>query len=96
MPQPKKKLKKSYDFKMDSLGEFDELFIREAFVHIERMGDTAFWIGIYPPVKSGFPNIMLNTGVSKGRWYFNVEEDAVDGQSVSVTSPRKKAKRATT
>ena len=66
-------------------GEFDETFVANASVHIERMDDTAYWIGIYTPDGKG---IMVNTGVYRGEWYFNVEEDSPDGRSFTVRRPR--------
>ena len=79
---------KHHDFSRQD-DELDEVFIRNASVHIERMDDTAFWIGIYPPESSGFPSIMLNTGVYKGEWFFNVEEDCLDGpRDFIVRRPR--------
>lgn len=71
-----------------AMGEFDELFVRNAFVHIERMNDTGFWIGIDLPKSSGLPRIMINTGVHQGVWFFNLSEDSMDGQTVTVQRPR--------
>lgn len=68
-------------------GELDEVFIANAFVHIERMGDTAFWIGIEGENK---PMLHLNTGVHRGQWYFNIEVDSNDEPHwLAVQRPRK-------
>ncbi len=87
---PAKQKQKHHEFDISRYDdEFDEVWIKGANVHIERMDETAFWIGIDPPPSSGLPRIMLNTGVCKGEWYFNLEEDCLDGaQSVSVRRPR--------
>lgn len=68
--------------------ELDEVFIKDAHVHIERMDDTSFWIGIHA---TGMAPIMLNTGVCRGVWYFNVEEDSLDhkAQMLRIQRPRK-------
>jgi hypothetical protein len=69
-----------------AMGEFDELWLDKADIHIERMDDAAFWIGFYPEVG---PELMLNTGVYRGEWYFNIYEDVVgDGRDISVRRPR--------
>lgn len=81
------KTQKHHEFG-EGLGEFDEVFIRNAFVHIERMNETGFWIGIDPPKDSGLPRIMVNTGVYKGEWYFNLQEDSTGGKHFSVRRPR--------
>lgn len=72
-------------FTLDFRGEFDELFIRGADIHIERMNETGFWIGIDLPDGE---QIMINTGVHQGVWYFNVEEDKAGGRFLSVQRPR--------
>ena len=57
------KKQKHHDFHLDRIeGEFDELWVGSANVHIGRMNETGFWIGIDPPESSGLPRIMLNTG----------------------------------
>lgn len=74
-------------FRNDSQGEFDETWFSGVNVHIERMSETAFWIGFDFPDGS---RVMLNTGVQRGVWYFNLEEDRLgtDRQCVSVRRPR--------
>lgn len=68
-------------------GELDEVWIENAFVHIERMDDTAFWIGIEG---KGKPMLHLNTGVHRGQWYFNIEVDSLEKpEFLSVQRPRK-------
>lgn len=90
----KPKPKKHHEFS-ETRGEFDEVWVKNAFVHIERMDDKAFWIGIDPPKASGLPRIMLNTGVVNGQWYFNLEEDSLDGKRLEVSRPRgKRARKA--
>lgn len=86
-------MKKQIRFKLDSEGEFDEVFISNASVHIERMNDTGFWIGIEG---KGLPLLMVNTGVHRGKWFFNLEEDAIDGRSFQVQRPRRKVTARTT
>lgn len=75
-----------HDFGMSD-GELDEVFIANASVHIERMDTTAFWIGIDAP---GMAPLMLNTGVHRGIWYFNIQEDSLDdkAQFLSIQRPR--------
>ncbi len=77
---------KPIEFDLDSFGEFDETWFRGADVHIERMNETGFWIGFDLP---GDRRVMLNTGVHKGVWFFNLEEDRIGGGNfVSVQRPR--------
>ena len=76
---------KQHEFHM-ACGELDEVFICNASVHIERMDTTAFWIGIEA---DGLPPLMLNTGVHRGTWFFNVEEDCEQGGAfLQVQRPR--------
>lgn len=84
----KSRSKRHHEFGLDHREEFDEVFVPNAFVHIERMNETGYWIGINAP---GLPSLMINTGVHRGVWFFNVEEDAIGGQSFSVTRPRRKS-----
>lgn len=86
MPKPK-----LHQFSLDKDGELDEVFIKNAFVHIERMNDRGYWIGIYPPDKSGLPKLMVNTGVHFGEWFFGLYEDSEDAkaQSFSTRRPRR-------
>ncbi len=70
-------------FTKDHRGEFDEVWLKNADVHVERMGARSFWIGINSP--GG--DIMINTGIHDGEWYFNVSEDAVDGRFFAVRRP---------
>ena len=75
---------KLHELDMDHRGEFDEVFVRNAFVHVERMADRSFWIGIDSP---GMARLSIRTGVADGKWYFNVEEDTLSGRHESVTRP---------
>jgi len=68
---------------LDGSGEFDETWLCDAYVHIERMNETGFWIGI--KTRTGVL-VTINTGVHKGEWYFNVEEDG--GKHYTVRRPR--------
>ncbi len=77
---------KRHEFSLDDFGEFDEVFVKNASVHIERMDETAYWIGIDAP---GMASLMVNTGTVDGVWYFNVEEDSLDGRDFSVQRPRR-------
>lgn len=65
----------------DYRGEFDEAFIDARHVHIERMGNRGWWIGIW--TKDG-SQIHVNTGIHQGTWFFNVDEDEDSGLSTSV------------
>lgn len=90
LPSYPSKPKKHHRLTFDKIaGEFDEAWISGADVHIERMSDTTFWIGITPPEGSGLPTVMLNTGVHKGEWFFNLYEDCLDdAKDVTVRRPR--------
>lgn len=77
---------KTHKFGLDHRGEFDEVFVKNASVHIERMGETAFWMRIDAP---GLPSLMLNTGVHRGTWYFWGGEDSKQGQHFSIQRPRR-------
>lgn len=72
--------------RLDNRGEFDELFVQDARVHVERMNTRAFWIGI--EVKGG-PMIHINTGIHHGKWFFRVEDvdSPLGGVSESVERP---------
>jgi len=78
--------KRAHRFRLDHRQEFDEVYLAEASVHIERMDETAFWMGIEA---EGLPRLMVNTGVERGQWYFNVEEDEKDGKRFTVQRPRR-------
>jgi hypothetical protein len=74
----------NFSFSMDldiGRAEFDELFVENASVHIERMDEAAFFIGIDA---KGFPGLLVNTGIQGGKWYFNVQEDVNAGRFISV------------
>ncbi len=75
-------------FTKDHRGEFDEVWLKNADVHIERMRARSFWIGINSP--DG--DIMINTGIAYGEWFFNVEEDAINGRFFPVRRPASYAK----
>ena len=81
MPKPKHK------FTLDHLNEFDEVFVSNASVHIERMDEMCYYIGIE---HKELPQLMIRTGVERGVWFFNIEVDSVeDHQFLSVQRPRK-------
>lgn len=81
---------KSHKFSLDHRGEFDEVWVSNAFVHVERMGEKEYWLGIE---RKGMPRISIFTGVYRGKWYFNIFEDGVDGQSFQVQRPRQSERR---
>lgn len=86
VPAPPTDTAQKIDFHNSGDGEFDETWFRSCHVHIERMNETGFWIGFDMP---GDVRVMLNTGVHKGVWFFNLEEDKVgDHQFASVQRPR--------
>lgn len=70
--------------RLDDRKEFDELLVDRADVHIERLDGKAFWIGIYAKGGTGW---MVNTGVVRGKWYFNVQEDAINGRLYRIEVP---------
>ncbi len=72
-------------FHLDPDGEFDEVWLENVSVHIERMHDTGFWIGFDLPDGR---RVMLNTGVVRGRWFFTLQEG---GRVFPVHRPRPKA-----
>lgn len=65
--------------------EFDELFLKDATVHIERMNTRAFWIGIEA---ADGQRIHINTGVEDGKWFFRVEEVDAEGGISEVVERR--------
>lgn len=76
-------------FRLDQNGEFDEFFASNAFVHIERMNERGFWIGITP--RNGH-TVHVNTGAYRGKWYFRIEDaDGGDGHVVERSAIAKKA-----
>lgn len=79
----------SFPLDIDGRREFDETFIRNASVHIERMDECCFYIGIEA---KGLPGLRLFTGIQGGNWFFNIEEDSRGGRFISV---RRKAKFVT-
>lgn len=79
-------MSKRHELRQDSIrGEFDEVCVRNARIHIERMGTTAFWMQIDA---KGLPSLVINTGVHRGVWYFDVWEDGPGGRSLNVERPR--------
>jgi hypothetical protein len=88
----KKKAKKAIQWsRLDWQGEFDEVFVSDAsLVHIERMDERAFWIGI----NVGKRMLMINTGVSDGEWYFRIEEDKIGGKEFVVKRSAKLSDKA--
>ena len=76
--------------RLDHRGEFDEVFVSGASIHVERMDTTGFWIGID---KKGFPSLSIRTGVHRGVWYFNVARhsglhDALPYKEWNIQRPR--------
>lgn len=65
---------KEHEYRSDSLGEFDEVGIANAFIHIERTDEMCFWIGIDSP---GKPSIHIRTGIQDGMRRFRLEEDTI-------------------
>ena len=86
--------KLSHYFKLDGCdpAEFDELFVSSATVHIERVAGMSYSMQITAP---GLPDLRICTEVEKGRWFFSVEEDALNGAAFLVkrTLGRGKVKR---
>lgn len=72
---------KGHKFSLDCRKELDEMFIQDAMVHIERMNETGFWIGIDSP---GMPRLHINTGCHEDTWFFNIEEDRIGGRFLTV------------
>lgn len=70
--------------------EFDELFVSDASVHVERMNERGFWIGV---TGSDGRRFSINTGIADGKWFFSVEEDKKRGQFYSVQRPAGRLKR---
>ncbi len=92
MPEKKKNAKKPkpVEFSLDPDGELDEVWFRNADVHIERMSRTGFWIGFDLPDGSRF---MANTGVCRGRWFFTIEEGTEGGRFFRAEHPRRPARK---
>ena len=83
------RLKHNFSFATDCRDgrrEFDETFLKDATVHIERMDECCFFIGIDA---KGLPPLKLFTGIQEGQWFFNINEDRIDGEFISV---RRKAR----
>jgi hypothetical protein len=80
MPKPT-----HHKFTLDHHKEFDEVFVTNASVHIERMSDRCYWMCIDPPEKSGLPSLRIFTGVGAGKWFFRISEDALEGAQKFVT-----------
>ncbi len=72
---------KRHKFTLDHRKEFDEVFVQNATVHVERMDEKCYWIGINAP---GLPMLMINTGVEQGKWFFTIEEDEAKGRFLRV------------
>ncbi len=81
---------KPVEFRLDQDGALDEVFLENANVHIERMHKTGYWIGF--DLQDG-GRILLNTGLSRGQWFFTVQEGQAGGRIFSVHRPRRKAKK---
>ena len=82
------KLKK-HKFGMDHRGELNEVFLSKASVHIERMNERCYWIGIEAP---GFVPLLVTTGIDGSIWFFNVEEDEIGGRFLQVQRSRRSKK----
>ena len=54
-------------------GELDEVFVSGASVHVERLNEMCFWIGIDHPT---LPSLNIRTGVEDRKWFFRLEEDS--------------------
>ncbi len=77
-------------FSLDQDGELDEFFAR-GHIHVERMNDTGFWIGI--ETDDG-ERIHINTGLDGRTWFFNVERVSdANGELLRVQRPRPRAKK---
>jgi hypothetical protein len=83
---------KQHDVSLDDRGELDEVFVSNADVHLERMSDGSFWIGIRA---KGKPDISINTGMFRREWFFNLEVDAVGGQRLYIRRPRRSRRKKT-
>lgn len=71
-----------HEIRLDQSAEFDELVVDgSAFVHVERMDQRCFWIGIDLPDNK---RINIRTGVEDGMWFFRVEEDFKEGRDFLV------------
>lgn len=71
----------AFEFRLDQSGEFDEFVAKNAAIHVERMNETGFWIGIDLP---GGARVKINTGVESGKWFFNIEEDGNPERSFGI------------
>lgn len=76
---------KKHDFKLSD-DELDEFFVSGADIHVERMNTAAFWIDISHP---SLPGLSINTGVHRGVWFFNVQNNSEDDEFFNVQRPRK-------
>lgn len=58
-------------------GQLDEFFAENAFIHIERMGDASWWIGIDLPDGQHW---MINFGTvnRRAKVVFTIEKDSVE------------------
>lgn len=71
-------------------GELDEFFIDSASVHVERMDDACFWMGL----GRGKSLVSVRTGVEDGKWFFRVEDEGAD-KSFFIERPVVDAERLT-
>lgn len=85
-----KSKKKEHEFGLDYRGELDEVFVRNAFVHVERMSRQCYWIGIYG---EGMSPLRIFTGQHRGTWFFNLADDRVGGNEFIVKVVRRKKRR---
>lgn len=72
---------------LDHRGAFDAVWVANAFVHVERMSDTCFWMRF--DTQQG-PGIAIRTGIHRGKWFFRIEEDKIGGREYVVERPRTK------
>jgi hypothetical protein len=78
------------EVRLDMDGEFDELVVTDAFVHIERMSSTGFWMAVTP--REGMP-YALRFGFEEGVFYVRLNEEipaAAGGKIWLVEVPIKK------
>jgi hypothetical protein len=79
-------MKRSHNFRLDFRQEFDEVYVERATVHIERMDDACYWIGID---SKSLPSLRIFTGMQRGVWFFNIQEDSDEGRTFTVRRPRR-------
>jgi len=76
----------NYTVRLDQNGQLDELLCDGANIHLERMGDTSWWMGIALP-NGRYISVNFGAVNKRAKFYLNIQEDGDDGAFYQGDSP---------